>query len=93
MTSYYERDMSIERIAAEFNEAGLNGGPIIVYRDSMRVGLALAVLAQKKFSGEVKATCGGKLGWCVIGTAKRQDNDGFRAIVTTLTHQLEKLKP
>lgn len=78
----------IEQIAAALINDGYHGGSTIVYRDAVKVGLGLAVVANGHFAGAVAARVAPGLGWCVIGTRNADDNKAIRAKVAALAEAL-----
>lgn len=74
----------IEQISAAQMGRGFDGGPVIVYRDAMRVGLGLATVANGHFAGKVDVRLAEGLHWCVIATQNPADNKTIRDTVKTL---------
>jgi len=83
----------IEQLAGDLSRQGYNGGSTIVYRDPARVGLSLAVLANRAFRAGYKASIGEKLDWCVIATRDPEDNRQIRAQVIALQQALTNSSP
>lgn len=79
----------IEVIAHAHQEAGLDGGSPIVYRDPVRAGLGLAVVANGHFAGKVDMRISTDYSWCVIGTSNPSDNAAIRSKVTAMHASLQ----
>lgn len=83
----------IEQLSAAQMRAGYNGGATIVYRDAVRVGLGLAVVANGHFAGRVDVRAAPGLDWCVIGTQDAADNRAIREKVRALAAALQPGTP